>query len=125
MTNHSANDSGSVAQRVIAYFEANPQAELGSAALCEILRLEPTNLSSLLRSARLSGAIAARKIGVAYWWSKGTGQAAAASPQAENTQALQDDTQAADAFCFSLHSDGEMIIQGATQTDDGGIQLTV
>lgn len=117
--------AGSAAHYAVRYFQESPDEELSSNQLAQMLEVSQAKLPGLLQKAERSQLLRKRKLSNGFVW--GLGERVIDALVAPDAPADTDDAGDADAegdFAFALWQDGELVINGAMQTEHG-IQLTV
>ena len=108
--------NGSVAQRAIAYFDANPDAQLSSEQLAVVLGSPRVSITTSMRPVCAAGLICSERVGFKYVWSKP--QTAAQDDGGACSEAAQD-AAAEPVFIVGIYSDGDISITGARAIEDG------
>jgi hypothetical protein len=124
---------GTHAYAAIQYFQQNPDEEIATHTLADLLGVHPSKIPGLLHKAEHANCLAKSKLGNGYIWRMGsnvldeltyadTATDAATDTPAEGTSAAIEGDDS--TFSFALWHDGELMINGALQTETG-IQLSV
>jgi hypothetical protein len=114
---------GTSAYAALQYFQAHSDEELSSQQLAALVGVDVKKIPALISNMERSQLLAKRKMGNGYVWSLGA-RRIDALPEPEVSEATDDAEVQDDAFSFALWNDGELMINGAMQTETG-IQLTV
>ena len=112
--------AGTHAYAALQYFQQNSDQELTSQSLAGLLGIDIKDISALLRHVEGKQLLSKRKLGHSYLWRLGERRIddlALPEPVRADTQAQEEDEPS--PFSFALWQDGELMINGATQTDSG------
>jgi hypothetical protein len=119
---------GSKAYAALCYFQQNSEQALSTQQLAGLLGFDAKKIPALLHQVEASHLLTKRKQGNGYVWCLGERKIddlALLEPAdaADAAEAIEQDGEA-DPFSFALWQDGELVINGAMETESG-IQLTV
>jgi hypothetical protein len=115
--------AGTNAYAALQYFQTNSDQELSSQQLAGLVGVDAKKIPALMSNIERSQLLAKRKLGNGYVWSLG-------ERRIDDLPALEVDEETDQAesqegtFSFALWNDGELVINGAMETEHG-IQLTV
>jgi hypothetical protein len=117
--------AGTKAYAALQYFQQNSDQELSTQQLAGLLGIDVKAVPALIGKAEATQLLTKRKLGNGYVWALGERKIddlALLPPDdaAEEATGKAED----DVFSFALWHDGELMINGAAQTEHG-IQLTV
>jgi hypothetical protein len=115
---------GTIPHRAIAFLEKQPPGtDLAAAVICEDLGVDTNSFSVRMKLAREAGLVRTRKEGRLLFWGLGDGTPDL-QPRDQDEREEAPAPAATPEFNAALWADGDLVIYGAQENEDGSITLS-